>query len=112
MPARFLNPSETSQVSLPVPRTPADLPSRPPGTGIDWRALRLAASSCCCPAGPAVVAVMPPGRGRAHETDLLLCMHHYRASQHALAAAGATVLDIRGQLIRPGTPKGVTADAR
>ena len=47
---------------------------------------------------------MPPGPGRAHETDLLLCMHHYRASQHVLAAAGTTVLDIRGQLIRPGHP--------
>jgi len=104
MSARFLHPSQASQVNPPVPPTPADLPSEPPSAGIDWRALRLAASACCCPASPAVVVVMPPGPGRAHETDLLLCMHHYRASQHVLAAAGTTVLDIRGQLIRPGHP--------
>jgi hypothetical protein len=35
------------------------------------------------------------GEGRA-EVDLLLCGHHYRASKAALAAAGATVLDMKG----------------
>jgi len=39
---------------------------------------------------------MPPTRGRKHPVDLLLCGHHYRASRKALAAAGATVLDLNG----------------
>ena len=34
---------------------------------------------------------MPPTAARPHETDLLLCGHHYRASRTALAAAGAVV---------------------
>jgi hypothetical protein len=102
MSARFLPPpevsqvSQVSQVSPPAPGTPAILPSGHPGPGIDVRALRLASRSCCCLAAPAVVAVLPPGPGRPHETDLLLCMHHYRASAHGLAAAGATMVDLRG----------------
>jgi hypothetical protein len=63
---------------------------------INWRAVRRADHACCCSAGPAVVAVMPPGRGRAHRTELLLCGHHYRASRVALAAAAATVVDMTG----------------
>lgn len=39
---------------------------------------------------------MPPGSGRQAATDLLLCGHHYRASKAALAAAGATIQDMRG----------------
>jgi hypothetical protein len=52
--------------------------------------------ACCCAAQPAVVVVMPPGGGRQAATDLLLCGHHYRASKAALAATGATILDMRG----------------
>ena len=63
---------------------------------INWRAVRRAAHSCCCSARPAVVAVMPPGPGREHRTELLLCGHHYRASLAALAAAGAVVVDMSG----------------
>lgn len=37
---------------------------------------------------------MPPSADRPHQTDLLLCGHHYRASKRALAAAGAVVAEI------------------
>ena len=41
---------------------------------------------------------MPAAPGRGHETDLLLCGHHFRASREALQLAGASVYD------RAGTP--------
>ena len=63
---------------------------------IDWRALRLAGRACCCPAQPAVIVIMPPGPGRPHPTELLLCGHHYRASRHALEAAGAGIFNLDG----------------
>jgi hypothetical protein len=44
---------------------------------------------------------MPPTTARRHPVDLLLCGHHYRASQAALHAAGATVYDCSGTLIMP-----------
>jgi hypothetical protein len=57
-----------------------------------WTArLDLAPRACCCPARPAVAAIMPPRPGRPRPVDLLLCGHHYRASASALEAAGATV---------------------
>ncbi len=81
----------------------AALAEPPPGQGvhpaafvIDWPAARRASHACCCPAKPAVVAVMPPCLGRPHPTDLLLCGHHYRVSRQALEAAGALVLDLDG----------------
>jgi hypothetical protein len=37
---------------------------------------------------------MPATADRPHETDLLLCGHHYRVSRRALAAAGAVVAEI------------------
>lgn len=51
--------------------------------------------SCCCPARPAVLVVMPPVPARPHETDLLLCEHHFRVSRPALAAAGAATRRLR-----------------
>ena len=71
---------------------------------IDWDVLRTANRSCCCPAKPAVIALIPPAAGRPHRTDLLLCMHHFRGARQALAAAGASVLDMRAELIDPATP--------
>ncbi|HEY7261982.1 MAG TPA: hypothetical protein VH589_10915 [Trebonia sp.] len=50
--------------------------------------------ACCCPARPVVRVIMPPTAGRTHPVDLWLCGHHYRASVHALLAAGATVEDL------------------
>ena len=69
---------------------------------IDWRADRQAGRACCCPAKPVVIVVMPPVPGRPHQTDLLLCGHHYRVSRHALAAAGATVVDIDAAQLADG----------
>jgi hypothetical protein len=43
-----------------------------------------------------VRVVMPPTAARRHETDLLLCGHHYRVSRAALAAAHATVSELPG----------------
>jgi hypothetical protein len=69
---------------------------------IDWEAARRAERACCCPAKPVVVVVMPAAPGRPHRTDLLLCGHHYRVSEQALAAAGATVTDIHGTPVTGG----------
>lgn len=52
--------------------------------------------ACCCPARATVRVTMPPTQTRPHETDLLLCGHHYRASSVALAAAHATVRTLPG----------------
>ena len=75
---------------------PATLPA-PAGPADSGYALWTAERACCCPPRPAVVAVQPPTPGRDHETDLLLCGHHYQASRNALKAAGATVLADGGQ---------------
>jgi hypothetical protein len=80
MSATFLHPSIDGQAQ--------------PGTSlIDLSEARRAERACCCPAKPRVVAIMPPASGRPHQTDLLLCGHHYRASRQALAAAGAVVAE-------------------
>ena len=46
---------------------------------------------------------MPPTAARPHETELLLCGHHYRVSRPALEAAHAAVREL------PGTPSDVAA---
>jgi hypothetical protein len=61
-------------------------------------ALATANRSCCCIATPAVVALIPASPGRP-VADLLLCMHHYRASARALAGCGARVLDSTGLVL-------------
>jgi hypothetical protein len=53
--------------------------------------------ACCCTAPPAVIVLMQPAAGRAHYTDLRLCMHHYRASRDRLAALGAVVRRLDGR---------------
>ena len=53
--------------------------------------LALTPRGCCCSAKPAVAAVMPPHPDRPYSIDLLLCGHHYRASQASLQAAGAII---------------------
>jgi hypothetical protein len=50
----------------------------------------------CCPARPVVRVIMPPTPARPHETDLLLCGHHYRVSRTALARAHASVCRLPG----------------
>lgn len=97
MGVNFLHPSFTGRGTSRSEESSG--PSEPRWLGpdsVDWRAARRAGRACCCPAKPAVIAVMPPSRGRKHPTDLLLCGHHYRVSRKGLAAAGATVLDLNG----------------
>jgi len=38
----------------------------------------LTGRACCCPARAVVRIILPPSAGRPHETDLLLCGHHFR----------------------------------
>ena len=81
--------------NYPVPGTTDD---ELPGTG---KPIPAAGRACCCPATPVVTVIMPPSAARGHPVDLLLCGHHYRASQAALHAAGATAYDAAGTLIMP-----------
>ena len=62
-------------------------------------ALGITERACCCPARPVVRVMMPATACRPDPVDLLLCGHHYRASQAALQAAGAAVYDHEGLLI-------------
>jgi hypothetical protein len=52
--------------------------------------------ACCCPANPVVRVIMPANAARPHDTELLLCGHHYRVSRQALATAGATATEVLG----------------
>lgn len=49
-----------------------------------------------------MTALMPPTSARPRPVDLLLCGHHYRACLATLTAAGATVYDEKGALIKTG----------
>jgi hypothetical protein len=75
--------------------------------------------ACCCVARAVVRVIMPPAEGRPHDTELLLCGHHYRVSRAALAAAHAQVEELRSSSAVPGTwfddhgwPAQVTAAAK
>jgi hypothetical protein len=97
MPVNFLHPSFAGRGTSGAERSSGpDVPRWRGPDSIDWRAAQQAGRACCCPAKPVVIAIMPPKRGRKHPADLLLCGHHYRASRKALAAAGATVVDLGG----------------
>ena len=50
--------------------------------------------ACCCVARAVIRVVMPQAPGRPHETELLLCGHHYRASRAALLASHARVEEL------------------
>lgn len=69
---------------------------------VDWRAARKAQHSCCCPAKPVIIAIIPPTPSRGSPADLLLCAHHYRRSRTALVAAGAVLMDINGVPFQAG----------
>ncbi len=71
----------------------------PASDRIDWHGLKFASHACCCPAKPSVIVIMPPSAGRAHQTDLLLCGHHYRQSQRSLARAGAAAFSLGGRAL-------------
>jgi len=64
-------------------------------------AASLTDQACCCVARAVVRVVMPPTADRPHETELLLCGHHYRASRAALSAAHATVHEPSGSFADP-----------
>ena len=64
-------------------------------------AASLTDQACCCVARAVVRAVMPPSAARPHETELLLCGHHYRASRAALSAAHASVHELAGNFADP-----------
>jgi hypothetical protein len=86
-----------SDVSLrTAKRNPAPGP-RPASRVIDWPALRRASRSCCCVARPAVIIVVPPGPGRPHPTELLLCRHHFERSRPALMAIRALAFSMAGR---------------
>jgi len=59
--------------------------------------LMRAERACCCTAKPAVLVVMPTSATRPHRTELLFCMHHYRASRRGLGAAGALAVGADGR---------------
>jgi hypothetical protein len=89
------------------PRQPGH--SQPSVDLIDWPAARRADRACCCTAGPVVIAVVPPARGRPHQTDLLFCGHHYRVSRQSLTAAGAVMVDMAGDQLDPDEWPGTRA---
>ena len=55
--------------------------------------------SCCCPARPVVVVLIPTTCAPPHPVDLLLCGHHYLASRAALAAVNAVAVDETGSVL-------------
>jgi len=63
----------------------------------------LADRACCCPAQAMVRVILPPTAARPHETELLLCGHHYRVARQALTAAHAAVCEL------PWTPRDTAA---
>jgi hypothetical protein len=98
-------------------------PDSLPGSGwpgpdsylVDWRtSLRMAERACCCPSRPAVVVIMPSAAGRASPSELLLCRHHYTASERSLADRYAAVFDTDGapltDLTRALVQAGAAAD--
>jgi hypothetical protein len=79
----------------------AGAPVRAPGPSPElsayaraWRnALASAGRSCCCPAQPHYMVIMPTPSPTAEPVELFLCGHHYRVSRKTLAKAGAVVFD-------------------
>jgi hypothetical protein len=74
------------------PQAPAGLPGAAAPAGP--AAAAVADQACCCVARAVVRVIMPPAPGRPHETELLLCGHHYRVSRDALSAAHAQVREL------------------
>lgn len=74
-------------------------------------ALALTDRSCCCPAKPKVMVIMPMASAKGEPVELFLCGHHYRESRRALAEAGAVVYDGKGppMPVQPGPPVGPAA---
>jgi hypothetical protein len=77
------------------PQAPARLPDVAANAGPEDLGSSPGGRACCCVARAVVRVVMPPAEGRPHETELLLCGHHYRVSRTALAAAHSRVEELR-----------------
>ena len=86
MNAKFLPPSVRNDAHPAYRLFNGAIPAREDGADL----------ACCCPARATVRVTMPSTQTRPHETDLLLCGHHYRASSAALAAARAMVRILPG----------------
>lgn len=99
MATNFLHPSYADRIDEGQPKSVPGSPDNSYGRRIGLRALGTADRACCCTAKPAVIALMPAAQHRPHQTDLLLCAHHYRAARNGLAAAGATVVDEAGHVL-------------
>ena len=53
--------------------------------------------ACCCPSRPMVRVLMPATSARPYRVDLLLCGHHFRICQWALAVRGAVAQVLPGR---------------
>jgi hypothetical protein len=53
--------------------------------------------TCCCPSRPVVKVLSPPTADRTYQVEMLLCGHHFRVSQWALASSGAAAHAIPSQ---------------
>jgi hypothetical protein len=82
--------SEQTDTELLVPEDTAGFIAR--GRSDDGnRHPALAERACCCPSRPAVRVLVPRAGDSADAADLLLCLHHYRASRETLARMAATI---------------------
>lgn len=68
--------------------------------------------ACCCPARPVVMVILPVTATRRSSVDLLLCGHHFRASESALRAAGASVYDATGAPVSAASAANVAGAGR
>jgi hypothetical protein len=85
------------------PPAPAGLPDAATEGGPVRQDSSAGDQACCCVARAVVRVIMPPAEGRPHETELLLCGHHYRVSCAALSAAHARVEELRYSSAAPET---------
>jgi hypothetical protein len=97
MTAESLYSSLAARTNPPPGRATESIPADGIVPGRYLRALRRADRACCCTARPTVVVIIPATASRPDVTELLFCMHHYRASRAALAEAGAAVVDATGR---------------
>jgi hypothetical protein len=94
----YQHPSYAGRLGAPPARLAQAVPIIESLPDARFSALATADRACCCTAKPAVIVYLPAAE-HGPETDLMLCMHHYRASRQHLAARGARVVDGTGQAL-------------
>ncbi len=95
---------ETSSLYPPAGKDDAAAPPSPGNVAsMPAKLAELADRACCCPAQAMVRVILAPTAARPHETELLLCGHHYRVARQALTAAHAVVSEL------PWTPRDTAA---